>query len=89
MEKYKEFSDDDNIEVFFDTDNTKRTYELLLYAVNTELCDELFGDDAEKWMVTNNNKTEAAYVLLTQDKEIVVPDYIKRAIDWIRKQYLL
>lgn len=85
VEKYKEFSADDNIEVFFDTDNTKRTYELQLYAVNTELCDTLFGNDAARWMVTNNNKTEAAYTLLTQEKDIVVPEYIKRAIDWIRK----
>ena len=31
------------------------------------------------------NKTEAAFALLDQDKNIVVPDYIKGAIEWIRK----
>lgn len=31
------------------------------------------------------NKTEAAYTLLEQTEDIVVPDYIKGAIEWIRK----
>ena len=32
-----------------------------------------------------NNKTEAAYTLLCQDKGINVPAYIKEAIEWIRR----
>jgi hypothetical protein len=31
------------------------------------------------------NKTEAAFSLLSQDQTITVPDYIKRAINWIRE----
>ena len=85
IDKYVDYTKDSNIEIFFDSDDTKRTFEVVLYSVNSKLCDSLFGDDAASWMVTNNNKTEAAYTLLAQDKEIEVPDYIKRAIEWIRK----
>lgn len=85
IEKYNEYCNDDSIGVFYDTDNAKHTFELQLYAENSELCDELFGNNAANWMVTPSNKTEAAYTLLTQDREIVVPDYIKRAINWIRE----
>ena len=31
------------------------------------------------------NKTEAAFSLLSQDQTVIVPDYIKRAINWIRE----
>ncbi|MBR4341209.1 MAG: hypothetical protein IKP88_00605 [Lachnospiraceae bacterium] len=85
IEKYNEYCNDDSIGVFYDTDNAKHTFELQLYAENSELCDELFGNNAANWMVTPSNKTEAVYTLLTQDREIVVPDYIKRAINWIRE----
>ena len=39
--------------------------------------------DAQNFML--NNKTEAAYMLLSQEQPITVPDYIQRAIEWIRK----
>ena len=83
IDKYADFSKDPNIEVFFDSDNGKRTFEIELYNVNPTLCDNLFGNDAQTFML--KNKTEAAYVLLSQDRSIAIPDYIKRAINWIRK----
>lgn len=82
VDKYSEFSEDINIEIFYDSDNTKQTFETVLYGINATLCNSLFGDDAQKYML--KNKTEAAFALLSQDQHIVVPDYMKRAIDWIR-----
>lgn len=83
VEKYKNFDDSDNIQVFFETDNTKRTFEIVLYGDNKVLCDSLFNNDAEKYML--NNKTEAAYTLLNQEQPIITPAYIQRAIEWIRQ----
>ena len=82
VDKYIDFAEDANIKVFFDKDNTKWTFESVLYGDNSELCDRLFNAESLDYML--NNKTEAAFVLLSQDQPISVPDYIKRAIDWIR-----
>ena len=83
IDKYKDFSNDSNIEVFFDNDEAKSTFEVVLYSDNQTLCKKLFGADAQNYML--KNKTEAAYQLLAQDKVIAVPAYIKGAIEWIRK----
>lgn len=88
VEKYKDFSSLNNIQVFFDSDNTKTTYEIVLYNCNTSLCDQLFqnrtkGTLVQNWML--NNKTEAAFSLVSQENPVIVPEYIKRAIEWIRK----
>ena len=82
IEKYQDFANDSNIGIFYDSDNTKRTFEIVLQDCNTPLCGELFGDDAGTYML--NNKTEAAFTLLTKMQPISVPEYIKRAIEWIR-----
>ena len=47
----------------------------------TRLCKDLFGDSAVDYML--NNKTEAAYKLMSEEN-VVVPDYIERAIKWIK-----
>ena len=83
VEKYADYSSDNNIGIFYDNDNTKRTFEVTLYGDNTTLCDDLFETDAQKYML--NNKTEAAFTLLSQNQPISVPDYIKRAIAWIKQ----
>ena len=83
VDKYMEFASNANIEIFYDKDNAKHTFEIVLYFDNQTLCDGLFGSDAMEYML--NNKTEAAYRLLAQNNSIVVPDYMKRAINWIRK----
>lgn len=83
IEKYANFSGDEKIKINYDTDNTKCTFEVVLYADNKSLCDGIFGNDAEEYML--NNKTEAAYALLNQDNLIVVPSYIRGAIEWIRQ----
>lgn len=83
IDKYAAFSGKINISIFYDTDNIKNTFETVLYCDNSTLCNNLFGANAKEYML--NNKTEAAYKLLTQNQSIVVPEYIKRAIQWIRE----
>lgn len=82
IDKYMDYCDDENIEIFFEKDPNKRTFEVVLYGDNQDLCDKLFKGNAQAYML--NNKTEAAYRLLSLDKELVVPDYIRRAIEWIK-----
>lgn len=81
--KYAEYAGDANINIFYHTNNEQKTFEIVLYAENSALCDGLFGAGAENHML--KNKTEAAFTLLSQDQPITVPDYIKRAINWIRE----
>lgn len=83
VEKYAEYKDVSNVKIFYDNDNSKRTYEVVLYCGNKELCDSLFGDKAQDYML--NNKTEAAYKLLTSEKDVTVPEYIRKAIEWIKE----
>ncbi len=83
VDKYAEFADDPNVGIFYHANNDQRTFEIVLYTDNETLCDNLFGEDAVNYML--NNKTEAAFVLLQQDQPIAVPDYIKRAINWIKE----
>jgi len=85
IDKYAAFENNQNIEVFYDQDDSepRSTFEKILYLENKNLCNQLFGNEALRYMLTN--KTESAYVLLEQDETITVPDYIRRAIEWIRK----
>ena len=83
VEKYIDFAGDTNIEIFYDSNNEKFTFEVILYGDNSALCNALFGADAQKYML--NNKTEAIFLLLSQNQPIVVPDYSRRAIEWIKK----
>lgn len=81
-EKYIDFSEDLNIHIFFHRYNRHRTFEIVLYQINRELCDKLFDMDAQNYML--NNKTEAAFQLLSSLTKVMVPDYIKEAIEWIK-----
>lgn len=81
IDKYVDFSADDNLSIFFESDDSKRTFEIVLEADNHTICNRLFGTDAVDYMLSN--KTEAAYLLMGEPI-LVVPDYIKRAIEWIR-----
>ena len=83
VDKYAEFAGDNNIGVFYHTNNDQKTFEIVFYADNSPLCDHLFGPNAESYML--KNKTEAAFALLSQEQPLTVPDYIKRAINWIRE----
>lgn len=83
VDKYLNYVTYDDIKVFYNTNEVLFTFEKVLYSYNNKLCDELFGDKAETYML--HNKTEAAYSLLRQEKEIIVPEYIKEAIEWIKE----
>lgn len=82
IDKYNDYANVDNVKINFESDNSKRTFEVILYNDNVNLCNTLFGNDARNYML--HNKTEAAYTLLSQDNVINVPSYIKEAIEWIR-----
>lgn len=82
VDKYSVFATNPNIRICYDSDETKRTFEVVLYGINGALCNCLFGTDALAHMLAN--KTESAYTLLSQDAPISVPAYIKEAIEWIR-----
>lgn len=85
IDKYSDFAADENIMIFYEEDDSesKRTFEKVLYCDNQALCDQLFGDNALDYMLTNI--TDSAYKLLEQDAVIAVPSYIKGAIEWIRE----
>jgi predicted ATP-dependent endonuclease of OLD family len=83
IDKYSDYVGDENIKVFYDDDDTKTTFEVVLYDGNQDLCNTLFGDDAQKHMLCN--KSESAYTLLSQEEDVVVPSYIRESIEWIRE----
>ena len=83
IDKYMDYSNDENIRICYEGDETKNTYEKVLYAANQELCNQLFLDNAMEYMLSN--KTEAAFTLLNAESEINVPEYIKGAIEWIKE----
>ena len=83
VEKYKDFQFLANVQIFFDANNDYQTFEVLLYNSNKGFCDAQFPNDALKFMLAN--KTDSALRLLQSDASIQVPDYIKRAIEWIKE----
>lgn len=78
----------DNIEIFYDSDNTVSTFEVSFYQNNKEICDELFLAVRNTLSVQDymlKNKADVAFELLDKKaRDLVVPDYIKRAIEWIK-----
>ena len=87
-ERYKEFSDNENIEVFADKDNDISTFEIAIHQSNEQLCYELFSPGRRtlnplEYMLSN--KAESAFRLLEErGTDLILPNYIKQAIGWIR-----
>jgi putative ATP-dependent endonuclease of OLD family len=77
-----------SIKVFADADNARNTFEVCMYRDNQAVCDELFAPGRKKLSVEDymlKNKTEAAFQLLEKkEASLVVPGYIKQAVEWIR-----
>ncbi len=77
----------DFIKVFSETDPETRTFEISLYKVNSEICDELFLSGRRSLSVLDymlKNKAEVSFQLLDKKAEAIkVPEYIKNAIEWI------
>ncbi len=77
----------ENIKVFSDEDNQRHTFEVCMYEDNQSCCDALFFERSRKKDTLTfmlNNKTESAFCLVDEEeKQLEVPDYIKKAIAWI------
>lgn len=78
---------DEKIKIFSDANNARSTFEICIYEDNKTFCDELFGENRKTLSVQDymlKNKTEAAFSILDSKADgIVVPQYIRDAIEWI------
>lgn len=83
IEKYKEYACKENIKLFFEKNGEWNTFEKIIFELNQELCLKVFGLKADEYML--NNKTESAFKLLNYGQFIIIPDYIRGAIKWIRE----
>lgn len=76
-----------NIQIFYDDDNSRRTFEIALYQDNTGICEELFAPNRRKLCVQDfmlQNKADVAFEILDKkNNEVVIPSYIRNAIEWI------
>ncbi|MBC8271568.1 MAG: AAA family ATPase [Gammaproteobacteria bacterium] len=84
ISKYSEFSDVSSVEVFYDDDETRYTFEVCVYKDNQSICDEVFTskkDGALDWML--KNKSEAAFQLYKSGQGLTSPKYIKESFAWI------
>ena len=79
----------DCISIFADENNTRYTFEVCMYLDNKVVCDDLFSRGGIKLSPQDymlNNKTTSAFKLLDEKAdEIVVPPYIRGAIEWINE----
>jgi predicted ATP-dependent endonuclease of OLD family len=88
VDRYSDYISD-NIRVFSDSDNARSTFEICIYQDNTTICDELFGVGRRTLTVQEfmiGNKAEVAYLLLDKKgSQIVPPQYISDAFQWIKE----
>jgi len=86
IENYVDYVSD-NIKIFYESDDSKRTFEICLYELNRKNCDDLFSTGRRtlsplEFML--KNKADCAFKIRDEKpKEIVSPEYIKQAIAWI------
>lgn len=87
VDSYTEYSEE-QIRVFADANNQRHTFEICVYQDNREICDSEFSScrktlTVEEFMLAN--KTDAAFALLENHSDTLVPpNYIKEAVEWIR-----
>ena len=88
VDRYVEYSCE-HIKVFSDKDGKRPTFEICLYADNSAICDDLFGQQRKTLSVQEymlKDKAEAAFLLLQKKaNELTPPQYILDAIQWIRE----
>ncbi len=88
IDNYFEYQNS-NINVFFEKDDEKSTFEICMFSENEELCNELFLPGRRKLTVLQymlKNKAEVAFQLANKDPNTMnVPDYIRKAIEWINE----
>lgn len=77
-----------SIQIFADTDDARRTFEVCMYQDNKAVCNSLFQAGRKTLTVDEymlKNKTDAAFQLLEEKgSELVAPGYIQQAVKWIR-----
>ncbi|MFF5380304.1 ATP-dependent nuclease [Pedobacter suwonensis] len=88
IEAYKDYVSD-IIQVFYDPDNNRSTFEICVYEDNKAICDSMFSGGWKKLSVQEymlKNKADVAYELLDKKSDaIVAPSYIKDAVKWIKE----
>ncbi len=79
----------ENVSIFYDDDANNNTFEVCLYGLNKETCDELWETGRRTLSVEDymlKNKADCAFELLDKKKEqLITPDYIKQAFQWINE----
>lgn len=83
------FNSANEMQQIFTSENTDEyTWEVCFYNRNKDelnkIADDISKND-DKLDVLLNNKAETAYKMLESDTKWIVPDYIKKAIEWIAK----
>ncbi len=88
VDNYSDYRSD-NIEIFYEEDNTKSTFEICFYDVNKTVCDELFLPGRRTLTVQEymlKNKADVAFELLDKKAaELIAPTYMRAAIEWIKE----
>jgi len=85
-EKYSEFEETEGINIFYDDDASCRTLERQLVKANGRallnvILGKDYADEESLLKYMENNKTDVALRIFDSDTQIVVPEYIQRAID--------
>lgn len=87
IKSYLKYKTVGKIDVFFDHDKERNTFEICMHNDNVKLCNKLFSKEDEdtnaiEYML--GNKSEAALILSEENLDVlVVPSYIENAIKWI------
>lgn len=88
LESYKDYKSE-KIQIFSDMDNNIYTFEIATYITNKEICEQLFSQGRRSLSVQEymlSNKTECAFEMLEKKgNNLTTPNYIKRAIKWIKE----
>lgn len=88
IQNYKEYISK-NVQVFFEPNDDIRTFEISLYQLNSNICDEIFAPNLRTRTVQQymlDEKTDSAYELLDKKgDELKPPKYITDSILWLIK----
>lgn len=88
VENYKDYISD-FVAIFSETNNDLSTFEISMYNVNKNICDELFGPNRNTRSVLQymlDEKADCSFELLDKKSDkINVPNYIIEAIQWLIK----
>jgi len=85
-DRYSEYVSD-NIQIFFDDNNARSTFEIAFYEDNKSVCDALFAGGRKTLSVQEymlKNKADCAFELLDKKAaDVVTPSYIEKALVWV------